>query len=77
MAPEEEPSEPELGVKIEAQFDVGEYNVVILSAKESTGLESWLKENKYNIPEGAAPVLKPYIEQGLCNQYVEECNVEF
>jgi hypothetical protein len=52
------------GVKIEAQFDVGEYNVVILSAKESNGLETWLKQEKYNIPEGAAPVLKPYIEGG-------------
>ena len=55
----------ELGVKIEAQFDVGEYNVVVLSAKESNGLETWLKGNKYNIPDGAAPALKPYIEQGL------------
>ena len=64
MAPEEEPSEPELGVKIEAQFDVGEYNVVILSAKESNGLEKWLEQEKYNIPKGAAPVLKPYIEGG-------------
>ena len=53
-----------LGVTVEAQFDVGEYNVVILSAKESNGLEKWLKQEKYNIPEGAAPVLKPYIEGG-------------
>jgi hypothetical protein len=52
------------GVKIEAQFDVGEYNVVILSAKESNGLEKWLEQEKYNIPKGAAPVLKPYIEGG-------------
>nr|MBP9088369.1 DUF2330 domain-containing protein [Kofleriaceae bacterium] len=28
-----------LGVKIEAQFKVGEYNILILSAKDSTGLE--------------------------------------
>ena len=56
--------ERDLGVKIEAQFDVGEYNVVILSAKESNGLETWLKQEKYNIPKGAAPVLKPYIEGG-------------
>ncbi len=54
-----------LGVKVEAEFDVDEYNVAILSAKESTGLETWLKENNYKIPEGAAPVLKPYVEQGL------------
>ena len=61
--PMEEPA-PDLGVKIEAQFDVGEYNVVILSAKESNGLEKWLEQEKYNIPKGAAPVLKPYIEGG-------------
>ena len=53
-----------LGVTVEAQFDVGEYNVVILSAKESNGLEKWLEQEKYNIPKGAAPVLKPYIEGG-------------
>ena len=52
------------GVKIEAQFKVGEYDVVILSAKEATGLERWLKGNKYKIPEGAAPYLKPYVEGG-------------
>ena len=52
------------GVKIEAQFKVGEYDIVILSAKEATGLDRWLKANKYKIPEGAAPYLKPYVEGG-------------
>src|SRR5687767_12897541 len=41
------------GVTIEAQFEVGEYQVVVLSAKESTGLETWLKEQKYAIPDKA------------------------
>ena len=53
-----------LGVTIEAQFDVGEYNIVILSAKDSTGLETWLKQEKYEIPAGAAPYLKPYVAGG-------------
>lgn len=53
-----------LGVKIEAQFDVGEYNIVILSAKDSTGLETWLKQEKYEIPKGAAPYLNPYVQSG-------------
>jgi hypothetical protein len=52
------------GVKIEAQFKVGEYDIVILSAKEATGLETWLRANKYRIPDGAAPYLKPYVEGG-------------
>ena len=33
----------DLGVKIEAQFAVGEYQIVILSAKDSTGLDTWLR----------------------------------
>ena len=52
------------GVTIEAQFTVGEYEIVILSAEDSTGLDTWLREEEYNIPEGAEPVLRPYVEQG-------------
>ena len=52
----------DLGVKVEAKFDVAEYEIVILSAKDALGLEVWLKENKYKIPANAAPLLKPYIE---------------
>lgn len=51
------------GVKIEAQFKVGEYEVVVLSAKESDGLESWLLDNKYKIPKGAATALAPYVKE--------------
>jgi hypothetical protein len=50
-----------LGVKIEAQFTVGEYDIIILSAKESTGLETWLNQNGYKMPQGAAELLQPYI----------------
>ena len=53
-----------LGVKIEAQFTVAEYQIVILSAKDSTGLETWLKQQKYNVPEGAEPLLRPYVTGG-------------
>src|SRR5262249_13052498 len=34
----------DLGVKIEAQFVAGEYEILILSARESNGLEIWLRE---------------------------------
>ncbi|MDP1919179.1 MAG: DUF2330 domain-containing protein [Myxococcales bacterium] len=51
-----------LGVTIEAKFEVGEYEILILSAKEALGLETWLKENKYRIPESAAPLLAPYVQ---------------
>ncbi len=51
-------------VKVEAKFDVAEYQIVILSATESTGLDNWLKLNKFKIPEGAEPLLRPYVESG-------------
>jgi hypothetical protein len=54
-----------LGVTIEAQYTVGEYDILILSAKESGGLEIWLKENGYRIPEGASAVLGSYIRQNM------------
>ena len=53
-----------LGVRIEAQFAVGEYDIVILSASDSTGLETWLHQEHYNIPAGASEVLRPYVESG-------------
>ncbi len=57
--------EDDLGVTIEAQFVVGEYQIVILSAKDSTGLDTWLKQEKYRIPDGAEPLLRPYVESGM------------
>lgn len=60
-----EKSAAALGVKIEAQYTVGEYDILILSAKESGGLVSWLKENQYRIPENAEKVLSSYINQNL------------
>ncbi len=53
------------GVTIEAQFSVGEYDIVILSAKESSGLETWLTDNGYIIPANAQPLLQPYIRQNM------------
>ncbi|HSN29096.1 MAG TPA: DUF2330 domain-containing protein [Kofleriaceae bacterium] len=55
----------DLGVKIEAKFTVGEYQIVILSAKDSTGLDTWLHDQHYNIPAGAEPLLRPYVEGGM------------
>jgi hypothetical protein len=53
------------GVKIEAQFTVGEYDIVILSAKDSDGLERWLGDNKYKIPKGSAEALAPYVKEQM------------
>jgi len=52
-------------VKVEAQFAVGEYEIVILSASESDALETWLRDNKYNIPEGASETLAPYVKEQM------------
>ncbi|CAN5908905.1 DUF2330 domain-containing protein [soil metagenome] len=61
---DEDESAKKNSVKIEAKFDVAEYKILILSAKDSTGLETWLKDNKYKIPDKAAPLLRPYVEGG-------------
>jgi hypothetical protein len=58
-------SKPNLGVTVEDTFKVNEYEIVILSAKESNGLETWLRQNGYNIPKGASELLSPYIKQNL------------
>ena len=52
------------GVKVEAEFVSGEYDIVVLSATESDGLEKWLVDHKYKIPKGAAAALAPYVTAG-------------
>jgi Na+-translocating ferredoxin:NAD+ oxidoreductase RnfD subunit len=58
-------SDKSYNVKIEAKYIVGEYDILILSAKESSGLKTWLDENGYKIPAGAEEVLEPYIKSNL------------
>lgn len=54
-----------LGVTVEDSYTVGEYDIVMLSAKQSNGLETWLHENGYKMPPGAAAALKPYVAQDM------------
>ncbi len=54
-----------LGVTIEASYTVGEYDILILSATQSQGLETWLRESGYRIPPGASRVLGGYLKQGM------------
>jgi hypothetical protein len=54
-----------LGVTVESRFNVGEYEILVLSAKESNGLATWLKQNGYRIPKGANQLLQPYIRQQM------------
>lgn len=49
-----------LGIKIEAEYTIGEYDIIILSATQSDGLRKWLIMNDYKIPSAANEVLEPY-----------------
>jgi hypothetical protein len=63
------------GVKVEAQYDVAEYDISILSAEESDGLINWLNDNGYKIPAGAEPVIGSYIKQKM-RFFVAKVNVK-
>jgi hypothetical protein len=63
------------GVTVEANYDVGEYDVSILSATESDGLVNWLDDNGYRIPGGADAVLGSYIKQKM-RFFVAKVNLE-
>jgi hypothetical protein len=55
----------DLGVTVEDSFKVNEYEILILSAKQSDGLAIWLRENGYSMPKGANELLRPYVKQKL------------
>lgn len=67
MAPASAPAARarELGVRIEAQYTLGEYDIMVLSGQESSGLITWLTENGYKIPKGAEPVVGSYLKQNM------------
>jgi hypothetical protein len=68
MAPAAAParqSAAALGVRIEAQYTVGEYDIAILSATQSDGLSTYLNQEGYKVPAKAAPVLASYIKQDM------------
>jgi hypothetical protein len=54
-----------LGVTIEATYTVGEYDIVILSAEQSGGLLTWLRQQGYRLPQGAETVLAGYLAAGM------------
>ncbi|MEM8593420.1 MAG: DUF2330 domain-containing protein [Pseudomonadota bacterium] len=63
------------GVKIEEEFTVGEYDILILSAKESSGLQTWLDQQGYKVPEKARKVLGSYLKQGM-KFFVAKVNIK-
>ena len=53
------------GVTVESAFVVGSYEIVVLSAEESSGLLTWLEANGYNgLDDSAEALLDEYISGG-------------
>ena len=73
--PPASPPPADLGVTIEAEYEVGEYDILILSAEESSGLITWLNGNGYRIPDGAEEVVGSYLKQGM-KFFVAKVNLE-
>lgn len=63
------------GVTILESYTVGEYDILILSAEESNGLQNWLTKNGYKIPQKASSVLEPYIKSDM-KFFVVKVNLE-
>jgi hypothetical protein len=55
----------ERAVRIEARYQVDEYDVLILSADDSTALLAWLKAHGYRVPMQASRVVESYLKQGM------------
>ena len=49
---------------MEAQYVVGEYEIVILSAEQSASLFTWLNDNGYHVPGQSIDLLQEYIDEG-------------
>ena len=64
-----------LGVTIEASYTVGEYDILILSAKESDGLVKWLQNNDYKLPRGAEKIIDSYLKQDM-RFFIAKVNLE-
>jgi len=52
-------------VRIEARYEIDEYDVLILSADDSGALLTWLKAHGYRVPMQASRVVESYLKQGM------------
>ena len=55
----------ERAVRIEARYQVDEYDVLILSADDSGALLAWLKAHGYRVPMQASRVVESYLKQRM------------
>ncbi|MCB9741964.1 MAG: DUF2330 domain-containing protein [Alphaproteobacteria bacterium] len=51
-------------VDVEANFIVGEYEIVVLSAEQSSSLLIWLEDNGYAVPQASQSLFQEYIDAG-------------
>jgi len=52
------------GVSVLGQAIIGGYSVARLAADDAGALQNWLDQNGYRAPDGAAPILRSYIDAG-------------
>jgi len=52
-------------VRVEARYEVDEYDVLILSADDSGALLTWLTAHGYRVPMQAGKVVESYLKQGM------------
>jgi hypothetical protein len=52
-------------VQVLRKFSVEEYDILVLSATESSGLLRWLNAHGYNVPPAAKSIVQSYIRDGL------------
>lgn len=59
------PTARSLGVQIHGQYEIDAYDVLILGARQSDGLVTFLTQEGYTLPEGAEAALADYIAMGM------------
>ena len=52
-------------VRIEEQYSVGEYDIVVLTATKPADLVTYLNSNGYKVPNGATETVGSYLRQGM------------
>jgi len=51
-------------VRVLSRTAVGDYDVSVLAARDSSALAEWLRRNRYPLPDAARPIIASYIERG-------------
>ena len=62
-------------VRVEAAFNVEEYDIKVLAAADSDGLITWLNRNGYRMPDAAGPVIGSYLRQHM-HFFVAKVNLD-